>query len=144
MPNRPESLYQKGSEKTPFRYPYFYPYSKSLVFPLSGTARFPISTSRKTVRIPIQGSAYGSMTARSHPVKSFTLRVVRAAPLDREVAAIIASNCLIGRPSFLHDTAILAYSSAASLSKLRSRPPKSSVKIASIAADRMLFREPSG
>ncbi|CAE6938698.1 hypothetical protein R69927_07568 [Paraburkholderia domus] len=26
MPNRPESLYRQGSEKTPFRYPYFYPY----------------------------------------------------------------------------------------------------------------------
>lgn len=54
MPNRPETLYRQGSEKTPFRYPYFYPYSKRPVFPLSRTIRFPISTPQNTVRIPIQ------------------------------------------------------------------------------------------
>ncbi|ABE36583.1 amino acid ABC transporter ATP-binding protein [Paraburkholderia xenovorans] len=35
MPNRPETFYRQGSEKSPFRYPYFYPYSKGPVFPLS-------------------------------------------------------------------------------------------------------------
>jgi hypothetical protein len=32
MPNRPESLYRQGFYKTPFHYPYFYPYSKDPFF----------------------------------------------------------------------------------------------------------------
>ncbi len=40
MLNRPESLYRQGFYKTPFHYPYFYPYSKRPVFRfLSGPVR---------------------------------------------------------------------------------------------------------
>lgn len=88
--------------------------------------------------------AHGSMTAISHPEKSFTLRVASAAPLERAQAAIMASNWLIGLPRFLRVTAILAYPSAASWSNPRSRPAKSSAKIASTAADNALLRVPSG
>jgi hypothetical protein len=43
MPNRPESLYSQGSEKTPFRYPYLYPYKKRPIFPVVGTGEMVIS-----------------------------------------------------------------------------------------------------
>jgi len=54
IPNQPESLHQQGSEKTPFRCPYFYPYSKDRVFLLFRRPRFPISARQKTVRIPLR------------------------------------------------------------------------------------------
>ncbi|MBB5457068.1 hypothetical protein HDG33_000688 [Paraburkholderia sp. Cpub6] len=59
-------------------------------------------------------------------------------------AAIMASNWLIGLPALSRDPAILAFASAASLSNARSRPAKSSTKIASTAVARAPLREPSG
>lgn len=51
---------------------------------------------------------HGSMTDIPQSVKSLTLRVASAAPLDCAVAAIIASNWLIDLPALLRATAIVA------------------------------------
>lgn len=42
---------------------------------------------------------HGLMISTPHPSKSGTLRVARAAPRDRAIAAIWASACEIGRPA---------------------------------------------
>jgi hypothetical protein len=69
------------------------------------------------------------MTSTAQLSKSFVLRVARLAPRERAIAAIIASNWLIGLPAVRRAAAISAYTSAASLSKLKTRSAKSASKI---------------
>jgi hypothetical protein len=50
----------------------------------------------------------GLMISMPQSVKSLTLRVASLAPRDRAIAAIMASNRLIGLPAALREAAISA------------------------------------
>ena len=78
------------------------------------------------------------------PSKSRTLRVTKAIPLERAIAAICASAVSIGRPAFCLDPAMRAYSSAALLSKGIILSRNSSSKVLSISAVSVDFLLPDG
>jgi len=53
-------------------------------------------------------STHGLMTSMPQPSKSFALRVARLAPCERVIAAMVASNWLMGRPVDRRDAPICA------------------------------------
>jgi hypothetical protein len=79
-----------------------------------------------------------------HPSKSRVLRVATAAPRARAMAAICASNAVTGRPAARLAAATCGKACAASTSKGRMRPAKSSVNTASTAARSASRRFPRG
>ena len=86
----------------------------------------------------------GLMTSMPQPWKSPVFRVATAARWDRAMAAIMASNCDIGRRARSRAATILANARAASSSKGRIRPANSSANICSTAASNRKRRLPGG
>lgn len=89
-------------------------------------------------------ASQGLVISIPHSIKSFTFRVASVAPQERTMAAIIASNWLIGLPALLREAEISAKASAASLSKLKTRPAKSSLKMLCVASQNPCLRAPAG
>ena len=90
-------------------------------------------------------SAHGSTSFS--PVmseKSLVFRVARARHAVPAIAAICASSTLIGWPCRFRSETIRAYSPAASQSKGRQRPGKSSWNICSARSSKSAFRLPAG
>ncbi len=85
----------------------------------------------------------GSTTGMPIPSKSATLRVASVIPRARAMAAICASNALIGLPVRRRSATISANSPAAALSKARILPINKA-KICRAAVERSCLRLPSG
>ena len=89
-------------------------------------------------------SIHGLITSMPQPWKSAVFRVATAARCDRAIAAIMASNCDIGRPARSRAATILANPRAASSSKGSIRPANSSSNIFSTADSNRRRRLPGG